>query len=274
MGVTSQDTSSEGMAAAIEANIVETSSLFGRVPGTDLHDEDPDLRFYVTAGVPFPLFNHVHLTRLLRENPDARIGEIRRHYAARRLPFVWSVGPFSRPSDLGSRLESHGLRCVERLPGIAADLRALNEDIPFPAGLTVERVGDAEVLREHVEVARAGFGMPGFVTGALLEACSVLGLEEDDPFGHYVGRLGGEVLATASLSLAAGVAGIFNVVTLPKARRRGMGAALTLAALRDARKRGYRIGILQSSAMGLGVYRRLGFGQYGTHLVYAGTGQE
>lgn len=54
MGVTSQDTSSEGMAAAIEANIVETSSLFGRVPGTDLHDEDPDLRFYVTAGVSFP----------------------------------------------------------------------------------------------------------------------------------------------------------------------------------------------------------------------------
>ena len=273
MGATNQDTSSAGMAAAIEANIVETSSLFGRVPGTELHDEDPDLRFYVTAGVPSPLFNHVYLTRLPQEDPDARIGEIRHHYAARRLPFMWSVGPFSRPSDLGSRLESHGLRRAEQLPGMAADLQALNEGIPPPTGLTIERVGDAEVLREYVEVARVGFEMPEFVTEALFEACSVLGLAEENPFGHYVGRLGGEVLATASLSLAAGVAGIFNVVTLPKARRRGMGTALTLAALRDARERGYRVGILQSSAMALGAYRRLGFEQYSTYLVYAGTVQ-
>ncbi len=32
MGATGGDISSAGMAAAIEANIVETSSLFGRVP--------------------------------------------------------------------------------------------------------------------------------------------------------------------------------------------------------------------------------------------------
>ena len=115
--------------------------------------------------------------------------------------------------------------------------------------------------------------MPEFVTERLFEACSVLGLAEERPFGHYVGRLGGEVLATASLSLAAGVAGIFNVVTLPGARGRGRGTTLTLAALRDARKRGCRIGILQSSAMALGVYRCLGFERYSTYLVYAGTGQ-
>ena len=69
MGAPGGDISSAGMATAIEANIVETSSLFGRVPSTELHDEDPDLRFYVTAGVPSPLFNHVYLTRLPQEKP-------------------------------------------------------------------------------------------------------------------------------------------------------------------------------------------------------------
>jgi hypothetical protein len=54
MDATGEDISSAGMAAAIEANIIETSSLFGRVPGTQLHDEDPHLRFYVTAGSPLP----------------------------------------------------------------------------------------------------------------------------------------------------------------------------------------------------------------------------
>ena len=273
MSTTSQDLSSAGMTAAIEANVVETASLFGRLPGTELRDGDPNLRLYVTAGVPFPLFNHVYLTRLPQEDIEGRIGEVRRYYAARRLPFMWSVGPFSRPGDLASRLESHGLKRAEELSGMAADLQALDESPPPPPGLTVERVADAEVLREYVGVARAGFGMPGFATEPLFEACRALGLAEENPFGHYVGRLGGEALATASLSLAAGIAGVFNVATLPGARRRGLGTALTLAALRDARGRGYRVGILQSSAAALGVYRRLGFGRYSTYSVYVETGE-
>jgi hypothetical protein len=77
-----------------------------------------------------------------------------------QLPFMWSVSPFSRPSELGSHLESHGLARVEELSGMAVDLTALNEDIPFPSGLTIEWVSNAEVLREVVEIMRVGFEMP------------------------------------------------------------------------------------------------------------------
>ena len=240
-----------------------------------MHDDDPDLRWYITPKVPHPLFNHVYFTKLPQEEDvDARIEELRKHFASHQLPLMWSVGPFSRPSKLGSHLESHGLRCVEESPGMALHLIAINEDISFPSELTIERVRNAEVLSEFVEVLRVGFEMPHFTGPALFEEFNAVGLTDESPWRNYVGRLDGEVVTTASLAIVVGIAGIYNVVTLPKARRRGFGSAMTLAALHEARELGYRIGILQSSAEALGVYRRLGFEQYSTYYIYVATGQE
>jgi ribosomal protein S18 acetylase RimI-like enzyme len=275
MDARSQDPSSAGMAWAIEANLNGTFSLLGSSPSTQLHDDDPGLRWYITPKVPHPLFNHVYFTRLPQEEDvDARIEELTQHFASRQLPLMWSVGPFSSPSALRSHLESHGLRGVEESPGMALDLKALNEDIAFPSELSIEQVRDAKILSEFVEVMRVGFEMPEFTVDGLFEVFGAVGLTDKSPWRNYVGRLDGEVVTTASLALVVGVAGIYNVTTLPETRRRGFGTAMTLAALGEARELGYQIGILQSSAEGIGVYRRLGFEQYSTYFIYVGTGHE
>ena len=60
------------------------------------------------------------------------------------------------------------------------------------------------------------------------------------------------------LFLSAGVAGLYHVQVHPE-RRKGIGTALTLVPMHDARKAGYEISVLQASKMGEPVYRKIGF---------------
>jgi ribosomal protein S18 acetylase RimI-like enzyme len=76
---------------------------------------------------------------------------------------------------------------------------------------------------------------------------------------RYLGFLRGEAVASAALVLEGGVAGIYSVATEPSARHRGIGRAMTAHALREARRRGYRVGILQATGPGYSVYRKIGF---------------
>lgn len=151
---------------------------------------------------------------------------------------------------------------------MTVDLRALPESLPSPDGLVIERITDAAELKErHVWIRRLGGGKS---LGALLvDLWSVHGIGPDATWQNYAALLHGMAVASASVLFAAGVAGIYGVMTVPEARRQGIGAALTLRALLDARERGFRIGVLQSTKMGVGVYRRLGFETCFPYRIYA-----
>jgi GNAT superfamily N-acetyltransferase len=87
-------------------------------------------------------------------------------------------------------------------------------------------------------------------------------------FTVFIGYLSGEPVATSMLATTPGVrlAGIYSVATRPPFRGRGLGTALTAAALSAGRAQGYDIAVLEPSPMGAAVYRRMGFEPFGTYL--------
>ncbi len=129
-------------------------------------------------------------------------------------------------------------------------------------GLMIEPVSDMDTLKEWIYVFTLGFGIPDIFDQAFFDHYASIGFAPEVAIHHYLGRLNGEPVATSTQLLSAGVAGIYNVTTLPNARRQGLGAAMTISPLREARSSGYRVGILQATEMGKGVYQHIGFQEY------------
>jgi ribosomal protein S18 acetylase RimI-like enzyme len=253
---------SAAMVRAIEANELERFAYLSRFPGGELH-HGSQLTYFLT-GIPYLLFNGILSARLPPDDLDERIARALAPFASRKLPMFWMTGPSTQPADLGQRLLAAGLSDAGALVGMAADLMSVHEVGSAPPDLSIERVRDLRALERWVGAFRAGFGYPADVGRSFLAVFAGLGLGARSPLTHYLGLLEGEPVATASAFLGAGVVGIYSVATLPAWRRRGIGAAMTLAPLRAAQSRGYQIGVLHAEPAGLSVYRRVGFREYCT----------
>jgi ribosomal protein S18 acetylase RimI-like enzyme len=145
-------------------------------------------------------------------------------------------------------------------PGMALALSQEAPPPPAPADLAIEEVRDAHGLAEWVAVWLFPVPAPG--RRRALEVLRRRGLGAGRPWRYYLSRLAGAPVATAELFTAPGAAAVHHVVTLPAARRRGIGTAMTARALREARTLGCSVGVLTASPDGLGLYRRLGFRVY------------
>ena len=128
-----------------------------------------------------------------------------------------------------------------------------------PTDLAVREVSDPAALRDYRRAGGLGFGIPRWILRVAMPRCPRRTPTEDDGIRLFVGYRGGEAVATSALTVSDGVAGVGFVATVPRARRRGFGAALTWAAIDAGRADGARVGFLQASTMGRPVYEAMGF---------------
>lgn len=195
-------------------------------------------------GSPFGHDNAVVVTRPLAEAEwPGVVAEAAAFFPPSRWWVVLSV--FPTPD-----LRAHGLARVGHPPLM---LRPPGRTPPLIADLEVRPVADAATLADFGEVLVAGFGLAEVGVPAVADlalAGSLLHLH------LRVGYVDGVPVATAGATVHHGIVEVDWVATLPGARRRGYGAAMTAAVVGVAPE---LPAVLLASDDGLATYRRLGF---------------
>ena len=250
-----RDATADELSLAVQRNQAEWIRFEGlHLSDVELHD-DRDVTWVCSDVTGRP--NVVAMALFAAERADARIDQIVRRYQQRGSSTVWWVGPNASPADLGKRLRNAGFHCFKHFPGMALELRRIVKPDRVPPKLKLARVTDFSIFdeREHPY-----FGpmtterRKNFLEGERL-LCAVRPLRAF----AFVASIDGEPLGHALVFLGAGVAGVFDVGVVRRARGRGIGRAVTLAAVSHAKRLGYRYAVLQASGEGEQVYRKIGF---------------
>jgi hypothetical protein len=223
-----------------------------------------------------PMFKGVWDTRLGEADVEAAIADCIAWFRSRHAPyFFWWTGPSTEPAELGARLEARGFLSMEDqqrvlaagihqtshgAPAMAMDLSTADRSFldRVPKGFAIREAKSNGDLDAFKRVFVETFGIPEWAGRAWVDATLAFGIGKA-PWRIFIGRLDGEPVATSVLFVGGGVASPYAVATLPKAQKRGIGAAITLASLLPALELGVRHAVLFSTEDGQPVYRRLGF---------------
>lgn len=254
------DFSEPALLNAIETNMQGTAIRWGQLIGATFH-KDEECEWF-DSDVPMQLGNGVFRTQVAAENQNEATEKLIQRFMDQHRPMTWLTCPSTQPADLRERLQARGW-FIDNAPGMALDLFTLDERAAQADGLDIELVSDDETLKQWLRTVVIGSGMPEMALDFVLQIAAQHPFTPMPEVQFYLGSCQGEPVSSSLLFLHGGVAGIYCVATLPETRGRGYGSAITVAPLLTARALGYRIGILQSSQMGLNVYRRLGFQEHG-----------
>ena len=252
---------------ALEENLWELWSNFGRGPGCTLHDEGDALWF----DTPIPTLPYNTVLRFaVASDVDRRIDSLVEHYRRRGVPFLWMVHPSSVPTDLGERLRKRGLEEVEVVSGMAANLADLPEPSLAPKGFEIREVDDETATSHLFEFVAWRWHVPAEARPHLNAFNRVFQIGTPSAKVRcWLAWREGNPVAKAVLHIAAGAAGLYGVATKPEARRLGLARTLTLEAFRAARQSGQQLGVLHSTPMAQSLYARLGFRPVAPYRIFA-----
>tara|TARA_R110002094_G_scaffold78388_2_gene84720 strand:+ start:288 stop:1061 length:774 start_codon:yes stop_codon:yes gene_type:complete len=170
------------------------------------------------------------------------------------LPAWRAVMPTDAHEQWHTELERSNLQSALRTTVMDADLDTIDwQGLTTPA-LQYEDGNDQ--IEAWSELASRSFGYH-------VDSRMVARLRDRSDSRLILARLHGTLVGTGLLFTTGNVAGLHMLGVAPEARRQGIAGAVMLRLLEAARADGQRHAALQASALGEGLYRKLGFAPSG-----------
>jgi len=231
-----------------------------------------------SVGAAFQMFNAAFLNSPVATSINLvnRLDCAQAFFAACRLPWsFWICEDWLERSMrrvLVRTCEDFGLFTAAEMPGMAAD--SLREPGRFvsmrrsPPPLEIRRARTSDTMRDFRAIGSVCFHVPAPWFHEIFD--------DETPsreFACWVAYRGAEPVATAATVASDGAIGLYNVATMPEERGKGYAEAITRHAVAAASgDTGLKRVILQSTALGERLYRRLGFREVSRVVVFNSGG--
>jgi GNAT superfamily N-acetyltransferase len=190
-------------------------------------------------------------------DPGEFLERARAFFGARGRGFaVWARSGEPDDRDLIAAVEAGGLQMVYEMPEMVLDRRT--EERPPPDGIELRRVASPTDAKDYWEVATAAYASLGFPPEIFAFYEDPDGLWAEN-VAAFLARVDGRPAGIAMTIVSHDVAGIYWVGSTEEVRGRGLGWAVTAAAVNAGFDLGAEIASLQASSMGESLYRAMGF---------------
>lgn len=229
--------------------------------GPDVVHEPGHLR--LITGEPLPFGNFALISRPENLEEITRAAEL---LASCGVPAALIL-PGAAPEAADSILRFRGFMPQTPLPAMAVDIERI-ASTTLPSGYEFASVVTGEDGNAWTEAFAIGYELPKVVAEAFAPRLTNGSCTARDSLEFFVVRRTRRVVAMSMLCKHDGLAGVYCVATVPGERGKGLGGHATAEPLRRACAEGYRVGVLQSTAAGYGVYRRLGFTDFAAVPLY------
>ena len=209
------------------------------------------------TGLNLPMWNSFWGANFTEQEVKEKVSTLISQAKRKNIPFMWWVGALSKPHNLGDYLVKAGLIKHES-PGMYLNLTEIDEtkyqEALDQSKIKIERVSNPKEEEQWIDIGSTAFGMDEVKDegGPIWRVCFKF-------CDSYLATIEGKPVGVSLVLYGSGVAGIYCVGVSSEYRNRGIGKAITMAPLLQAKKKGYEISVLTASQLGFNVYSRIGF---------------
>ena len=244
------------LAEAMDNNNIKFWISYGNHPG-GYYKNEPGITWSI-AGFNFSLYNSFLRSNLAEKDFEIELKDFMDIIKNNKLPANFWKAPTSQPVNIHKILIELGWKQSRQSPAMAMDISNLNNVNAMP-DFKIEVVQDDEQRRLWADILNRSVGMNDQDIEEIKNFELTISNSTYNSQYRYLGYLNGEAVATGLIQPGDGLAGIYCIATLPKARNRGLGTHITLKLIEFSSDLGYKVVCLTSSEMGYRIYSNIGF---------------